>query len=284
MTLNHLSGADLASAIAILKALLAGEVSREAVAAWCEAQSYRVGAPCWPFIRVRYVESGFDKRRENHGRFVFNNLLNVNATVDNGPNQEPYFLRTYDLEMMLHQLESDGAPHRWKSLVEMPLEDVGKNGWREVWLVSFRFPTPLLWPQGLWSYRCEGDAPNFEEYCCFYFQGQPFRLARAFDGETWNQVLDVQLFSSKPEEPVASEPLVALLKELGLSWSQLDCIKEERFCFEPHALYRYDDNGGEYLMERFNSFLAAEMTRQMYEDRGHKQIYYLKRETDPVTS
>lgn len=284
MILANLGSPNLANAIAILKALLAGEVSREAVAAWCHEQSYRLGMPCWPHIRVRYEETGSDKQRENYGRHVFNNLLNVNAMVDNGANQEPYFLRSYDLQMMLDGLERDFEPHRWKSLVQMPLEDIGNNRWREVWLVSFRFPTPALWPQGLWSYRWEEDLPTYGEYCFFYFQGYPFSLFRSLDDSVRSRELHLQLFSGKREVTVESEPVVAVVKELGLSWTHLDAVREDRFHAERFGLYRYDDNGGEYLMERFNCFLTAEMTRQMFEDRGHKQIYYLKRETEPVSS
>lgn len=284
MTLLNLGSPDLSAAVAILKALLAGEVSREAVSVWCHEQSYRVGMPCWPHILVKYVDTGFDKRRESLARHVFNNLLKVNATVDNGPNQEPYFLRSYDLQMMLDQLQSDFEPHRWKSLVEMPLEDIGKNRWRDAWLVGFHFPTSVVWPPGLWSYRWEEDIPTYGEYCYFYFQGHPFSLARSLDDSTRSKELHLQLLSEKSVVTVASELVVALVKELGLSWTDVGEVSPSVFPVERYGLYRYDDNGGEYLMERFNNFFTAEMTRQMYEDRGHKQIYYLKRETEPVPS
>ncbi|QWF17182.1 hypothetical protein [Lysobacter capsici] len=41
-------------------------------------------------------------------------------------------------------------------------------------------------------------------------------------------------------------------------------------------LYRLDDNGNEFPMEYLHSNASAEYLRKKYEDKGHKQLYFIR--------
>lgn len=43
-------------------------------------------------------------------------------------------------------------------------------------------------------------------------------------------------------------------------------------------LYRQDDNGNKVLMHSYESKRVAEYYRKLYEDRGHKQLYWVEQE------
>ncbi|KRA17996.1 hypothetical protein ASD69_10265 [Lysobacter sp. Root604] len=41
-------------------------------------------------------------------------------------------------------------------------------------------------------------------------------------------------------------------------------------------LYRLDDNGNEFLIERYQQPEVAERIRAQYEAKGHKQLYFVR--------
>ncbi len=43
------------------------------------------------------------------------------------------------------------------------------------------------------------------------------------------------------------------------------------------VLMRLDDNGNEFEMATFNHLEAAEVARKTYADKGHKQLYFLRK-------
>lgn len=42
------------------------------------------------------------------------------------------------------------------------------------------------------------------------------------------------------------------------------------------VLWRSDDNGNQFEMERFRSYAKAELHERIYTNRGHKQLYWIR--------
>jgi len=45
----------------------------------------------------------------------------------------------------------------------------------------------------------------------------------------------------------------------------------------PFSLWRLDDNDNEFMIMKYWVAEEAESTRKMFEDRGHKQVYFIKK-------
>ncbi len=73
----------------------------------------------------------------------------------------------------------------------------------------------------------------------------------------------------------ASENLEQILEATGISASQLSWTCAEVY-LQPHEIWRQDDNGGQFFVER--RLCRADANRRVEEltARGHKQLYWAK--------
>lgn len=291
MSMDQFKQADVATVIEILKGLLAGELSREAVAAWCEARTKKVPYdeedPNWTYPVHDYEQNSGNEAFDLEGLWTFDTLRKVNVGMDNGPGEDPYFLRTHDLQNILERLLKHPEPRSWNGLVEMSPEQMRENRMYRVWLITFFDPNrPTYWPEGLWSFRSPDGVIEYVEHCFFYYQDVPWMIWKPLGADDPHRHhLFISMFTIGPDDfnPVMkSEPLVDLLRVLDVHWDHKQHFDSRRMPVEPYGLYRHDENGEELMVKRFTTFVAAEMTRQSYEDRGVNQGYYLKRLPDDL--
>lgn len=114
------------------------------------------------------------------------------------------------------------------------------------------------------------DLAERMEYCAIKFEDTYFFADYSHD----RQECQFTISSLKSNE----RKLANLLKYLGISSSGVDWINNEAFQSKTE-LWRLDDNDNDFLMDSFDTFLEADLTRLYYEQKGHKQTYYTKQIT-----
>lgn len=130
---------------------------------------------------------------------------------------------------------------------------------------------------------CSRYGIEFEQYdeygigtCfCAYVEvdGEPYFM-RGYGSQTSKEYcVDIQMQGNNPN-PEAS--LNAVVSALGISRSDLSWIRED---LSPPSwiLYRQGEDGNEFEMFRFHSKLSADHCMEKYTQRGHKQLYFVKR-------
>ena len=68
------------------------------------------------------------------------------------------------------------------------------------------------------------------------------------------------------------DKIVSLLNKLSVAPQNVDWISSE-LDSEKCKLVRLDDNGNEFDMKKFDSYILANLTRTYFESKGHKQMY-----------
>lgn len=111
---------------------------------------------------------------------------------------------------------------------------------------------------------CKSAIVLLGEVLCL-LESHPLGLAEA-------QLVTVFIQSTEPDSNLA---LHKLLTELGLDRNDLAWDSE---CLGPAqwGLFRIDDNGNEFEMQRFLLEVSANWVMRSYEKRGHKQSYLVR--------
>lgn len=246
--------------IRILDALTQDGWDRATVAAW--AKNQKAGSE-WQ--NRDHHPNCLHQARWILGQFKYLTL----ATSDTDPS---FFLRDTELQGWRDDLVQFPLQRRQGSFREWdPVQDYR---FRSAPIMSLKRTRPRNNHPLSYSKRSIYDMPCRIASGSILFRDVPFYLVQVLDpGPDYGTFrLEADIDAEHDQALLAD-----LLKELGFGFKDLTWFQFKGSADNPHLLFRYDDNGGEFLMARFDSYLEAEMTRQMYEDRGHKQIYYLKK-------
>ncbi len=113
------------------------------------------------------------------------------------------------------------------------------------------------------------------EYCVLKIGGLKYLLESHTDGPKEATLMNVSISSSEQD---LEKHIDILLEALTLNYSDLVHIQEK--LGEPKwILCRQDDNDNEFEMGRFYLKETCERQSRIYQEKGHKQIYYVKKAT-----
>ena len=88
---------------------------------------------------------------------------------------------------------------------------------------------------------------------------------------TFVRVVHVPTNTAETVDPIGTRLQKDVVSELMLS------VKNNvQKLNAPYSLWRLDDNDNEFLIMKYWLAEEAEVTRKMYEDKGHKQTYFVK--------
>ena len=68
---------------------------------------------------------------------------------------------------------------------------------------------------------------------------------------------------------------MAIHIDIGVTVQAVSFINEDILRNECE-LWRLDDNNNEFLMSEYSTIIEAELHRKAFQDKGHKQIYFVK--------
>ncbi|CAM2006083.1 hypothetical protein [Acanthopleuribacter pedis] len=256
----------VAVVIEALRGLLDGSLARDAVADWAETHhpDERASLTTWE-------TTDQNPCLERLAKSTFRQLKHVALEVELNASRH-FFLRDQDLRTYLENLTDFPKQRHLGPFSEWDPRTSGSGRFAPIIkLEQGRFRKG--WPR-LFSVRSLCDMPCLVETACFTYQGQAYSLVKNLDPGPDHGSFHIE---ADIDQVFDQQNLVSLLRRLGFGMQHLTYFHKENQPPQPQNLFRYDDNGGEFLMAQFDNYLEAELTRLMYEDRGHKQIYYLKK-------
>ena len=118
---------------------------------------------------------------------------------------------------------------------------------------------------------------NYEEDGLGIFTATIFQIDSTIywaSGLTGNDESCTTLFQVRSFGRNTKVAVLALCRELNIELQELEWVSEE-LGIATWSLSRYDDNGNEIEMFRFHKKEVALAMQEVFEKRGHKQIYFV---------
>jgi len=247
--------------IEVIQGLLNGFYSREETSSWIDSMytNYTKQYPgCFTF-----------KVDDKDAEFVMKSLLFINdkdkADFDS-PNQ--YFIREKDLEEYLNILNKVDCREQCGNIKRIRFHQ--RKLVKEVYyyIVEVECDAELIERCGVFLTRgLYDDLGEHLEYAMINYCGSQLGIQYTHGID---QIQFIVGGVSGSEKNIAK-----LLVELGITSEKLKWVNND-IDNGKYNLCRLDDNDNAFIMKTFNSYIAAEVARNEYEKKGHKQTYYLE--------
>lgn len=249
----------------VLLGIISGKYSRQDAKRWIDSIQTRYGSR-YPGTRFAYQIGG-------NAEWI---LIFLAFITDKGfgfrkKNEDiTYFIRETDLQEYLLDLDEEDCDERNGNITRIRQHQISsRNEFYYAYVAVDSKNGDLLEKVGVFfTSGLYDDLAEHKEVALISYLGSTLTLE--FSHERNNTDLYINGFMGDKEK------IAKLLLELEVTSDMLHWVNDHTDN-ETCELYRYDDNGNEFLVETYNSYIEAEVSRYTFEARGHKQIYYLKR-------
>lgn len=163
----------------------------------------------------------------------------------------------------------------------MHLKQIPISQWGEIADPVFLASLPILPEEFASKYNVafeeiEDDGLGIAQVAVIELGSTPYFLIAHPQGHEESHYLTVMARSFEPDSNYTLEKLLTVL---GVSRTELRWQNDQLGAAQ-WVLFRMDDYGNEAEMLRFHSQWSAESVRKRYEDKGHKQIYFVRNLSD----
>lgn len=245
----------------ILKSLYDGELKREEVVQWQEDlirkfDYYGPGVLTVPL-----------KVSDGYWEFVSLSALLKKSEIQNDPHE--HFIRKEDLKEYVADLRQENLEKISGGFKFIRGHQIPKEERRAFPIVSMTDKNIFIRNQ-LRSVRGVMDnLGNLKEASLFIYDKSAYTVC--IDHEHYPGF--AMLMGNLDEE---KDKIVRLLQKLNVAPQSIDWVSPE-LDSEKCKLVRLDDNANEFEMKTYDSYILAELTRIHFENKGHKQLYSLKK-------
>lgn len=126
----------------------------------------------------------------------------------------------------------------------------------------------------------EVDGMGKAKYAFFVTENNRYFIIDEYGSNSANYITQIHLLNNF--ETLADD-LDEVLEVLNLNSNDLVWVDKD-IQFSPYELWRQDDNGHKFLIETFPCKADAEKAKREFENRKHKQIYWLEKMQKGKTS
>lgn len=132
------------------------------------------------------------------------------------------------------------------------------------WSRALRDRVGVLFERGSFDDLCE-----HKECAIIMYEGSPFVLSVIHRPMFLRDQFSIEGFANSENE------FVSLVRYLELDVESITYFNEDVFV-SPTELWRLDDNGNKFLIEKYSTYVEASMRLDVFESKQHKQKYYLR--------